>query len=163
MMTHPSQVKIEKETAVGLLLQNLIDQGYTIFLSDDKKNTSERMYFTPYMFQLMRGRLGTASCNFQCDDVSYPVTVKIKKTPNDAPSALLHFEGVYDEQSNVFKFVMAYDDSYQSVLKSSDSDIISAFEKHLNWSAANLDRDSLTQVGLFFSLTKRRQFYRYLF
>ena len=131
-MTHPSQVKIEKETAVGLLLQNLMDQGYTIFLSDDEKNISERMYFTPYMFQLMRGRLGTASCNFQCDDVSYPVTVKIKKTPTDAPLALLHFEGVYDGQSNAFKFVMAHDDSYQSVLKSSDSDIISAFEKHLN-------------------------------
>lgn len=131
-MTHPSQVKIEKETAVGLLLQNLIDQGYTIFLSDDEKKISERMYFTPYMFQLMRGRLGTASCDFKCDDVSYPVTVKIKKSPNNAPLALLHFEGVYDEQSNAFKFVMAHDDSYQSVLKSSDSDIISAFEKHLN-------------------------------
>lgn len=49
-MTHPSQVKIEKETAVGLLLQNLIDQGYTIFLSDDEKNISERMYFTPICF-----------------------------------------------------------------------------------------------------------------
>lgn len=131
-MTHPSQVKIEKETAVGLLLQSLIDQGYMIFLSDDEKKISERMYFTPYMFQLMRGRLGTASCNFQCDDVSYPVTVKIKKSLNDTPSALLHFEGVYNGESNAFKFVMAYDDSYQSVLKSSDSDIISAFKKHLN-------------------------------
>lgn len=131
-MTHPSQVKIEKETAVGLLLQNLIEQGYTICLSDNENNDSERMHFIPHMFQVMRERLGAASCDFKCDDISYPVTVKIKKSPNDASSALLHFEGVYDGQSNAFKFVMAHDDSYQSVLKSSDSDIISAFEKHLN-------------------------------
>lgn len=131
-MTHPSQVKIEKETAVGLLLQSLIDQGYMIFLSYDENNVSERVYFTPYMFQVMRGRLGTASCDFKCDDVSYPVTVKIKTSPNDAPSALLHFEGVYDGESNAFKFIMAHDDGYQSALRSSDSNIISAFEKHLN-------------------------------
>lgn len=131
-MIHPSQVKIEKETAVCLLLQSLIDQGYTICLSDDENNVSERMYFIPHMFQVMRGRLGSASCNFECDDISYPVTVKIKTSLNDAPSALLYFEGVYDEQSKAFKFIMAHDDSYQSALRSSDSDIISAFEKHLN-------------------------------
>ena len=130
-MTHPSQVKVEKEAIVGFFLQSLVDQGYAIYLNDDENNVSERMYFIPRMFQVMRRRLGTASCDFKCDDISYPVTVKIKKSPNDAPSALLYFEGVYDEQSNVFKFIMAHDDSYQSVLKSSDSDIISAFEKHL--------------------------------
>lgn len=49
-MTHPSQVKIEKETAVGLLLQSLIDQGYMIFLSDDEKKFRSGCILPPICF-----------------------------------------------------------------------------------------------------------------
>ena len=57
-MTHPSQVKIEKETAVGLLLQNLIDQGYTIFLSDDEKKHFGADVFYPLYVSIDARALG---------------------------------------------------------------------------------------------------------
>lgn len=130
MAKHPAYVKIEQETLITSFLQHLLDSGYVVCLRNNLTDTSEPIHFLPHLFQVIRERLGDASCNFECDDIIYPVTIEIKTSANHAPLSMLYLQGAYDEQMQFFKFVMSHDESYQSALRSFNVNIVRAFKKY---------------------------------